>query len=103
MNRALPEELFQFFAGCFHEDWSVDAQSANDVISQYMVEQRDISTRHRVAGLIEVFVEDRHHEPKLLATALVDDLGCYYDPSVDGRTAEQWLLHVAARLRGGGG
>ena len=91
------ESLREFFAGYFHEDWRVEANTPDQVISNYAAQ---LSDRSRVAELrdaIIAFIAD-HPDEDDLANALLGEFDCYYSPKALGRSTKQWLLHVAEKL-----
>lgn len=97
MNELRYPELFQFFAGYFHEDWPVDAATADDVVETFMgTHARDECLK--LAQLIDAFAATTPDD-QALEHALFTDLGCYYVPAADGRSVRDWLQHLSGRLR----
>lgn len=88
--------LFQFFAAYFHEDWSIEADTPDQILAKF-VRQNDEFQRDNLSRYISAFVHD-HPDDRELGEALYKDLGCYYDPNSDGISARSWLLAVAAKL-----
>ena len=90
-------ELFQFFAGEFHEDWPVEAATADEILDMFL-EAHPQNKRAHLADLIDAFTaaipDDRE-----LERALFEELGCYYVPREDARSTRNWLQHVSGRLR----
>jgi hypothetical protein len=86
-----------FFAAYFHEDWIRDARNPVEVAAQFV---RDSSSADvlRVAQGIEEFVARRDSE-EVLRLDLFRELGCYYLPSVEGKSVRQWLGEMARLLR----
>lgn len=98
MNTNEHRELFQFFAGYFHEDWPVDAGTPDDVISSFIAEHRGTRSPLRIAELIEALVAETPDEREI-ERLLFDEFGCYYVPASDGQSARGWLSHVSQLLR----
>ena len=90
-------DLFQFFAGEFHEDWSLEAATADEVVEAFTTTHSQ-DERMRLAQRMDAFAAGIPDD-QALAHALFNDLGCYYDPSADGQSARAWLERVAERLR----
>lgn len=92
-------DLYQFFAGWFHQDWQDDDDSVDDVISSFL--SSGGLTRDRLvllADAIDAFASS-FTDDAALEHALGSELGCYYLPSADGSSARAWLHHVSGRLR----
>lgn len=94
------ESLFQFFAGFFHQDWRVEAETPDQVISQFASQQSDPSTLAELSDSIIAFIAD-HPDEDDLANALFRELGCYYSPKAIGKSTKDWLQHVAKALLAG--
>lgn len=90
--------LRQFFAGFFHQDWRVEADTPDQVISNYANQLTDRSTLGELSEAIAAFIAD-HPDEDDLANALFRQLGCYYAPKAIGESTKQWLLHVAEKLK----
>ena len=91
------EKLYQFFAGYFHEDWTVDSENPDEVLNELVAEGRTRSELEELAGLIDDYLDTRSDVS--LEHALFTELGCYYTPSADGLSARAWLKHVSGQLR----
>lgn len=88
--------LANFFSGYFHEDWMCKAADSAEVIHLYL----QTAKTHEVAMLREAIVHfvsqvgsDAELEKKLFS-----ELGCYYQPSVNGQSAREWLVNIVALL-----
>ena len=55
-------DLFQFFAGEFHEDWVIDAETDNDVIDRFIAEQPGSQRLSSLAERIDVFLANTPDE-----------------------------------------
>ena len=93
----MSDELVDFFAAYFHEDWDLDAPDAAGVVTVYMNQNPDPHLHRRVAAAIEQFVRE-HPDGDALDAALFNKLGCYYLPSGDGKSTPQWLAEIVAQL-----
>lgn len=88
--------LKEFFGGYFHEDFLLDAKNANEVINNYVkgtTDQERTTLSNAIQSYVEMFADDEELERRLFF-----DLGCYYRPSAEGITAQDWLKKIAADL-----
>jgi hypothetical protein len=97
MNADRRPELFQFFAGYFHEDWAVDAQTTDEVIDTFIATHTQ-NERVHLADLIDAFTAEVSDD-QALEHAVFEELGCYYVPTADAKSARSWLHHVSSKLR----
>lgn len=97
MNDRERLELFKFFAGYFHEDWSCDAETDSGIVATFRAASSGDERAH-MADLIEAFA-DSYADDRALERALFKDLGCYYNPSADGRSARDWLQCISGQMR----
>ncbi len=98
-EKRVSQRLEQFFAGYFHQDWMDDAGRPEEVIDQFLASvAQDVPAR--LAEDIRTYVAD-HPDEAELRERLLTDLGCYYDPAVDGLAARDWMLQIASRLSKG--
>jgi len=89
--------LANFFSGYFHEDWMCDADDTAEVIASYL----RTAKAHEVAMIHEAIVRYADQVGgDDLEEKLFSELGCYYRPSVDGKSAREWLLSIVAQLQG---
>lgn len=91
------EELKNFFAGYFHEDWPEEAEDAAGVLELYMSQNVDEAAHHRLAKGIQAFIAC-HTDDAELERALFSELGCYYMPSTEHQSTREWLEQIAAKL-----
>jgi hypothetical protein len=87
------ESLRHFFAAYFHEDWTEEAESADEVVVKFAAVLEANRLRALSASICEFtqqFTDDEE-----LGQRLFRDLGCYYLPASDGMACRSWLLHVA--------
>ena len=91
------EQLKNFFAAYFHEDWREEVKDAAGVLELYLAQNVDADARRRLAHAIETFAT-RHGSDGALEQALFSELGCYYVPSAEHRSARAWLAELVTRL-----
>lgn len=92
------ELLRQFFAGFFHQDWRVEADTPEQMVSYYAAQMNDRAALPELSDAILAFIDDYPDEDQL-ADALFRKLGCYYSPKALGESTRAWLLHIAERVR----
>ena len=97
ITEAQRERLHQFFAGYFHEDWPLEADSPDGVVSAFVRQRGDARELEQLSSSIMAFVDDHPNDDEL-GEALFKELGCYYSPIADGISTRSWLLGVAAKL-----
>jgi hypothetical protein len=88
--------LFQFFAAYFHQDWMVDANEPHEVIEKYIEWESPETVRETLNELHQLIAEERSDSD--LRRILLNDLGCYNDPYLSGKTAIEWLRDIAEQL-----
>ncbi|MCU0545008.1 MAG: contact-dependent growth inhibition system immunity protein [Oscillatoriaceae cyanobacterium Prado104] len=84
--------LTQFFSSYFHQDWLLEADSANDAVKNYCNTAPPASVA-AVSVELRQLLEMPIAQPDL-ETFLLEELGCYYDPSSDDLTIREWLESV---------
>jgi len=83
--------LWQLFAGYFHQDWSLDDPTADDVLRRYVRDEPPDAVRRARRDLEDVLQRwSSEHELEGVA----DRLGSYYRPAGDALTTRDWLAHV---------
>lgn len=86
-------DLHQFLGGYFHQDWTRDHSTSDDVIRSFIDNSTATERSHVVAQLHDLLsVPDPALGPAVLG------LGGYYDPTPDGQTLRQWLEALADTL-----
>jgi hypothetical protein len=91
------DELSNFLQCYFHQDWSVDSETADDVVALFLVGNRSAKELRTIADQIRQFV-DMHGDDITIERALFTELGCYYMPSGDNRSATAWLEVVRSMM-----
>lgn len=87
--------LENFFAAYFHQDWAMEHDSAEAVVTYY----RDSESPDQVARAqaeAEALLSEQLDEAAL--GARIGALGSEYDPTRDGATWRGWLQRVALEL-----
>ena len=85
-------ELFQFLAGCFHEDW----EGVPDDVIRAFVAAAPTERRQSIANEIDRLLAETT-DGKELSRSLTA-LGCRYAPEADGLSDRQWLSSVRAAM-----
>lgn len=90
------ETLKQIFGAYFHQDWMLEHQDDAAVL---VTIRQNVSLEDRVsaASALHMLVAQTADETEL-QRKLVDDLGCYFDPSSAGFSAREWLQQVRQAL-----
>ena len=86
-------QLRSFMSGYFHEDWPIEASSADEVLHAYLARHPSRTEVLEVETQIRAYVATKASDEEL-ERCLLSELGCYYLPSSEGRKARDWLLHV---------
>ena len=87
-------ELYQFLGGSLHQDWTLDAATADEAVEQAIAETAP-SQLPVIAAQIDDLLASHPADSELR-----DAVGglCEYLPSGDGTTDRDWLRVVLARL-----
>lgn len=87
--------LYEFFAGYFHQDWPEESPTATCVVERYLGEfprsEVDEASRELRSLLTNTSAESD-------LASIVNQLGSYYNPQSDGLTYREWLLQVCILL-----
>jgi hypothetical protein len=89
------ENLFNFLGGYFHQDWTLESSSADEVIDKFVHDGDTATTR---AVILEI---DRLLKAKTSENSLKEalrSLGSAYNFEADGFSASEWLRHVRSKL-----
>ena len=95
MNAEFPE-LHDFFGAYFHQDWTVEHDTAEQVIDAFVAESaiEDLmAVRHELLVLM-----DQGKDEFVLREYLLRELSCYYCYWNAWASGESWLRHIAGRL-----
>jgi hypothetical protein len=89
--------LTGFFGAFFHQDWSVDHATPDDVVTAFIADSRrdELATAsNELQSLLALRLGDAD-----LEQVLDKELGSDYVPSDTGGSNREWLEHVASRIR----
>ncbi|PCR93056.1 hypothetical protein CP336_28885 [Pseudomonas fluorescens] len=95
MNKDLPE-LHDFFGAYFHQDWMMEHDSADLVLTNFLDEAGEtelILIRNDLQTLINWGKNE-----SALRSYLLSELSCYYCYWNDWVSGETWLLHIKSKL-----
>jgi hypothetical protein len=92
--------LRQFLGSNFHQDWDIEASTADEVITNYLAEDHSKEHLTHLSNRVLALLERHPSDDATLEHELLEDLGCeYYPPGdVKGTSTRQWLKELAARL-----
>ncbi len=88
-------DLENFFSAYFHQDWSIDHDTAEAVVAYYREsesEQTVAGAREQLSALLAQDLDEDELAEK------VQSLGCEYDPTGDGGSYRDWLTGLAQSL-----
>jgi hypothetical protein len=95
--RDLPR-LTQFFGGWFHQDWTEEgSESPADVVRAFARDETPKIVREAIKE-IAVLLASRL-TPTQMRRLIGDDLGCAYDPTLEGKSFRTWLREVHGLLQ----
>ncbi|BFG79428.1 hypothetical protein PTKU46_74610 [Paraburkholderia terrae] len=89
------KNLDEFLGAYFHQDWSEDEPTADRIVNKYLSEWPRGDALLALREL-EDLLSKNHDETKL--RELLDEMGCYYDPSGDAMTCTSWLSNVREKM-----
>jgi hypothetical protein len=89
------EHLVNFFGGCFHQDWDLDAQSCEEVLELFFRESPFDEVTNVVNELKELLAINLSDIK--LRQILTEDLHCYYMPPEE-TPVRDWLVFVRDSL-----
>lgn len=95
MNNQFPN-LTQFFSSYFHQDWPLEADTSSEVVENYCNSESPESIETVLAELNKLL--EMPIAPADLATFILDELGCYYNPEAENQTVTEWLESVQKSL-----
>ena len=90
------EKLGNLLGGYFHQDWTLESSSADEVIEQFIHDQGP-DRCHAVAQEIDQLLKTKTSESALKET--LRSLGSAYNFAADGFSASEWLRHVRSKLQ----
>ncbi len=91
-------QLTQFLGGWFHQDWADEGHAtAADVVHAYLRDESPKVVRGTILEIEKLLA--LRLPPTQMRRLLGDDLGCAYDPTLEGKTFRAWLREVHGVLR----
>jgi hypothetical protein len=90
------EALHHFFGAYFHQDWRIEHDCAEEIISAFLADSsNDIlrATQQQINALISTQKDELG-----LRECLLKELSCYYCYWNEWKTGEDWLCHISNRL-----
>lgn len=87
--------LEQFLGSYFHQDWTCEADSADEVLLRFKADNPSEIVDEIVRDIDQLLAA--HVSEGRLAKRL-EEFGFYYDPGYEGRDHRQWLAHARALL-----
>ncbi|WP_095196541.1 contact-dependent growth inhibition system immunity protein [Pseudomonas sp. Irchel 3A7] len=97
MNSEFPE-LHDFFGAYFHQDWTAEHQTSEQVIDAFLTDSGSLEVRN-VRQELGLLLNQRMDEP-LLKEFLLRELSCYYCYWNEWESGQSWLRHIFDRLKG---
>lgn len=86
----------QFLGAYFHQDWDLDGESWEDVVSTYLANS-DQNENSVLSKQLNAFIQDIENGVSD-GNALLSDFGCYYNFDADGMSAIEWLSGLLKSL-----
>lgn len=87
------ENIAYLLGGYFHQDWFYDHSSSDEVILYFLSREssdRCLALRQEIIDLLS--------NEKEISKEFIYELNGYYDPTVDGLTAREWLESILSIL-----
>ncbi|MHC8365960.1 contact-dependent growth inhibition system immunity protein [Pseudomonas sp. ZT5P21] len=89
-------ELHDFFGAYFHQDWTIEHESAEQVIDAFLADSA-IEDLMVVCQELDFLLAKRKGEVEL-REYLLKELSCYYCYWNEWESGEAWLRHIAKKL-----
>ncbi|MES2822465.1 MAG: contact-dependent growth inhibition system immunity protein [Pseudomonadota bacterium] len=87
--------LYEFFAGYFHQDWLEESPTATGIVERYLDEFPKTEVGGASRELRDLLINIPSEDGLAI---IVNQLGSYYNPQADGLTYREWLLQVCTLL-----
>lgn len=88
--------LQQFLGGYFHQDFLLDYASSDEAIVAFRTDEPK-ELVHAVCNELKDFLT-MIQAKRADVHDLLQQFGCYYDPSFDGLTVAGWFAHIEGEL-----
>ncbi len=95
MNTEKYQTLYQFLSGYFHQDWPEEFGTVEEVIKAFIINEPEV-IRRKAHSELEHLIYDIGN--RKVDQTILDELGCYYNPEVDGVTILDWLQFLCSKL-----
>ena len=95
MNKEFPE-LHQFLGAYFHQDWTVEHETAEQVIDAFLADSDSedlVIVRREIGALLNLGKDEME-----LRDYLLKELSCYYCYWNAWGSGVAWMQHIAGRL-----
>lgn len=90
--------LTQFLGGWFHQDWADEGHATPaDVVRAYAKDETPKAVSGTILEIDKLL--SLRLPPTQMRRLLGDELGCAYDPTLDGKTFRAWLRDVHGILK----
>ena len=88
--------LTQFFGGYFHQDWDLEAAEWQGLVRNFCDAacHEQIAVVYSELGKLLAEAQDERD----LSVVLFSQLGCAYDPTVDGISLRDWIEEIQRQL-----
>lgn len=98
MNKVIAKftELHNFFGSYFHQDWTVEYETAEQILDAFLTESH-INELMKVQRELNALLAQKLDEPTL-RNHLLRNLSCYYCYWISWESGESWLRHIAIKL-----
>lgn len=95
MNKNYPE-LHDFFGAYFHQDWTAEHETPEEVINAFLAES-GVENIQLVQQELNALLAQSKEESELRGY-LLQELSCYYSYWNAWESGESWLRHIVNRL-----
>jgi len=95
MNKKFPE-LHQFLGAYFHQDWTVEHETAEQVIDAFLADsdvEDLVIVRREISALLKLGKDEMG-----LRDYLLKELSCYYCYWNSWESGVSWMQHISDRL-----
>lgn len=86
-----------FLAAYFNEDWSLDAESPDAVVDEFIFDHNSTDALHPIVRALHVILSSQEPDD-MLSSRLCKEFGCYFDPQGAGGSTRVWLQAVSDKL-----
>ena len=87
--------LRQLFSGYLHQDWSEEFGSPDMAIDAFAESEPTESIKKAMQEL-KIIIDSDYRDNEVLN--LLNELGCYYEPTVDYTSVMSWIKDIKKKL-----